>query len=307
MSVDLSVDIAGLTAKNPVMLASGTAGYGPELGEALDLSVLGGFFTKGIAVTPWEGNPPPRIAEVTAGMLNAIGLQNVGLEAFLADKVPFLRTMRAAGTLVAINVIGRTVDEYAAVARGLRGCDGIDALELNISCPNIAEGGIAFGTDPGAAAEVTAAVVEAADVPVWVKLSPNVTDVAAIGVACEQAGAAALTLINTLLGMAIDLERRKPLLAIGAGGFSGPAIKPVALRMVHQVSQACQVPVIGIGGIRSATDALEFLVCGATAVQIGTATFADPGVASKVVQGMMQWCDQRGIAAITELVGTLRR
>ena len=306
MSVDLSVDVGGLTAKNPVMLASGTAGYGPELGEALDLSVLGGFVTKGIAVSPWEGNPPPRIAEVTAGMLNAIGLQNVGLEAFLRDKVPFLRTIRANGTLVAVNVIGRTIDEYAAVARGLVGCDGLDALELNISCPNIKEGGIAFGTDPSAAAEATAAVVEAADVPVWVKLSPNVTDVARIGLACEEAGAAALSLINTLLGMAIDLERRRPLLAIGAGGFSGPAIKPVALRMVHQVARACSVPVIGIGGIRSARDALEFLVCGATAVQIGTASFAEPGVAGKVVRGMERWCEERGIEAISELVGTLK-
>jgi dihydroorotate dehydrogenase (NAD+) catalytic subunit len=306
-TVDLSVDIGGLRAKNPVMVASGTAGYGPELGEGLDLSLLGGFVTKGIAVTPWEGNPPPRIAEVTAGMLNAIGLQNVGLEVFLRDKTPFLRQMRADGTLVAVNVIGRTVQEYADVAAGLRDCDAIDALELNISCPNIKEGGIAFGTDPGAAAEVTAAVVEAADLPVWVKLSPNVSDVAAIGRACEAAGAAGLTLINTLLGMAIDLERRRPLLAIGAGGYSGPAVKPVALRMVHQVAQACSVPVIGIGGIQTARDALEFLVCGATAVQVGTASFYDPGAAASIVEGMGRWCAEQGIASVREIVGTLGR
>ena len=249
MSVDLTVQIGDLRAKNPVMLASGTAGYGPELSGGLDMSVLGGFVTKGIAVQPWEGNPPPRIAETDSGMLNAIGLQNVGLEAFLSDKVPYLTKMQEAGSLVAVNVIGKTVEEYYDVAKGLRGCDAIDALELNISCPNIKEGGIAFGTDCAAAAEVTAATVEGADKPVWVKLSPNVSNIAAMGVACEEAGAAALSVINTLLGMAIDLDRRRPLLRIGRGGLSGPAIKPVALRMVWETSQACSIPVLGMGGI----------------------------------------------------------
>ncbi len=304
--VDLGVDIAGLRAKNPVMLASGTAGYGPELSGGLDLAVLGGFVTKGIAVHPWEGNPPPRIAETQGGMLNAIGLQNVGLEAFLRDKVPYLERMRADGTLIAVNVIGKTVQEYHDVARGLRGVACIDALELNISCPNIKEGGIAFGTDAAAAAEVTAATVEGGDVPVWVKLSPNVSDIASIGRAVEAAGASALSVINTLLGMAIDLEHRRPLLSLGWGGLSGPAIKPVALRMVHQVSRACSIPVLGMGGIATARDALEFLVCGATAVQIGTASFVHPGAAADVVAGMRAWCAEHDVAAISDLVGTLK-
>ncbi|MCP4873121.1 MAG: dihydroorotate dehydrogenase [Proteobacteria bacterium] len=302
---DLSVRIGDVVAKNPVMLASGTAGYGPELSGGLDMSRLGGFVTKGIAVHPWEGNAPPRIAETPGGMLNAIGLQNVGLEAFLEDKVPYLNRMRTADTVVAVNVIGKTVQEYHDVAKGLRGCDAIDALELNISCPNIKEGGIAFGTDCVAAAEVTAATVEGSDKPVWVKLSPNVADIASMGVAVEEAGAAALSVINTLLGMAIDLEKRRPLLSLGWGGLSGPAIKPVALRMTWQVSQACSIPVLGMGGIRSAKDALEFMVCGATAVQIGTANFANPNTAAEVVDGMTTWCDERGIERISEIVGTL--
>jgi len=305
--VDLQVDVGGLVMDNPVMLASGTAGYGPELAEVLDLHVLGGFVTKGIATYPWEGNAPPRIAETKAGMLNAIGLQNVGLDSFLTDKVPFLQSLRASGVKVVVNIIGKTVEEYHEVARGLRDCDAVDALELNISCPNIKEGGIAFGTEPCAAGEVTAATVEGADKPVWVKLSPNVADIASMGVACEQAGATALSVINTLLGMAIDLETRRPLLSIGAGGLSGPAIKPVALRMVWQVSQACSIPVVGIGGIWNAKDALEFMVCGASAVQIGTANFVNPNTAAEVVSGMREWCAARGISRITDLVGTLDR
>jgi len=306
LSVDLSVRIGDLTAKNPVMLASGTAGYGPELSGGLDMSVLGGFVTKGIAIHPWEGNPPPRIAETQSGMLNAIGLQNVGLEAFLADKVPYLTEMKRSGSVIAVNVIGKTVDEYHEVAKGLRGCDAIDALELNISCPNIKEGGIAFGTDCSAAAEVTAATVEGSDKPVWVKLSPNVADIASMGVACEGAGAAALSVINTLLGMAIDLDRRTPVLSIGRGGLSGPAIKPVALRMVWETSQACSIPILGMGGIWSARDALEFMVCGATGIQIGTANFVNPGTAAAVVAGMSAWCEEQGIDRIEDIVGTLR-
>ena len=306
MSVDLSVRIGDVVAKNPVMLASGTAGYGSELSGGLDMSVLGGFVTKGIAVQPWEGNPPPRIAETSSGMLNAIGLQNVGLEAFLSDKVPYLEKMKADGSVIAVNVIGKTVAEYHDVALGLRGCDAIDALELNISCPNIKEGGIAFGTDCIAAAEVTAATVEGSDKPVWVKLSPNVADIASMGRACEDAGAAALSVINTLLGLAIDLEKRRPLLSIGRGGLSGPAIKPVALRMVWETYQACSIPILGMGGIWSARDALEFMVCGASSVQIGTANFVNPGTAAEVVRGMAQWCEEQGIGRIADIVGTLR-
>jgi len=217
-AVDLTVDVTGFQLQNPVMLASGTAGYGPELSHATDMTKLGGFVTKGIAVHPWEGNAPPRIAETSSGMLNAIGLQNVGLEAFLEHKTPYLRELRASGVRVVVNVIGKTVDEYHAVAKGLRGCDAFDALELNISCPNIKEGGIAFGTDPVAAGEATAATVDGADKPVWVKLSPNVSDIASMGVAAEKNGAAALSLINTLIGLAIDLEKRRPRLSIGKGG-----------------------------------------------------------------------------------------
>lgn len=305
--VDLSVDVPGGVWSNPVALASGTAGYGPELSHAMDMAALGGFVTKGIAVTPWEGNAPPRIAETSAGMLNAIGLQNVGLEAFLEHKTPYLRELRAKGVRVAVNVIGKTVEEYHDVARGLRGCDAIDALELNISCPNVKEGGIAFGTDCVAAAEVTRATVEGADKPVWVKLSPNVSDIASMGVACEEAGAAALSVINTLLGLSIDLEKRMPRLSIGKGGLSGPAIKPVALRMVDEVSRACRIPVIGMGGIWTARDALEFLVCGATAVQIGTANFVNPRTAEEVVEGIRGFCAEHGVAKVSELTGTLKR
>lgn len=305
--VDLSLQITGFSMKNPVSLASGTAGYGPELSHAMDMSALGGFVTKGIAMSPWEGNAPPRIAETSAGMLNAIGLQNVGLDSFLEHKTPYLRDLRAMGVRIIVNVIGKTVDEYHAVARGLRDCDAIDALELNISCPNIKEGGIAFGTDCVAAGEVTAATVDGSDKPVWVKLSPNVADIASMGVACEENGAAALSVINTLLGLSIDLESRRPRLSIGKGGLSGPAIKPVALRMVDEVSRACSIPVVGMGGIWTSQDALEFMVCGASAVQIGTANFVNPRTAEQVVEGMRTWCAERGVARLSDLVGTLRR
>jgi dihydroorotate dehydrogenase (NAD+) catalytic subunit len=301
--VDLSVVVTGIPMKNPVMLASGTAGYGAELAPVLPLHELGGFVTKGIARFPWEGNRPPRIAETEAGMMNAIGLQNVGLDAFLRDKAPFLRTM---GCPAVVNVIGKTIEEYADVARGLRGCDAVAALEVNISCPNIKEGGIQFGTDCVLAAEVTRAVVEAADKPVWVKLSPNVGDIAAMGLAVEAAGAHGLCVINTILGLAIDLDRRRPRLSIGAGGYSGPGIKPIALRMVWQVARACRIPVIGMGGISTPEDALEFLVCGAAAIQVGTATFVHPRAALDIVAGMRAWCAERGIRHIAEIVGTLR-
>ena len=304
--VSLAVDVAGLSLRNPVMLASGTAGYGSELAECLDMRRLGGFVTKGIAVKPWEGNAPPRIAETHAGMLNAIGLQNVGLEGFLADKVPYLTTLHDAGVRVVVNVIGKTLEEYHAVARGLRGVDCIDALELNISCPNIKEGGIQFGTDGASAGEATAATVEGADKPVWVKLSPNVTDIASMGVACERSGAAALSVINTLYGLAVDLKTRRPRLSIGAGGLSGPAIKPVALRMVWQVASACSIPVVGMGGIWGPEDVLEFMICGATAVQVGTANFVDPRTAERCIDGIAAWCAERDIADVHDIVGTLR-
>lgn len=300
--VDLTVRIGPLTLANPVMLASGTAGYGPELSGVLDLSSLGGFVTKGIAREPWEGNSPPRLAETHAGLLNAIGLQNVGLDRFLAEKVPFLREL---GTRVVVNVIGRTIEEYVEVSRALDSCDAVDALELNVSCPNIKHGGIQFGTSPEGASRVTAAVRAATRKPLWVKLSPNVGDIAEVARAVEGAGADGLSLINTLLGMAVDLDRRRPILANVHGGLSGPAIKPVALRMVWQCFRAVGIPIVGMGGIWTARDALEFMVCGARAVQVGTASFANPRAAAEVLDGMGQWCRDQGIPRIADIVGTL--
>lgn len=296
------MEVTGIPSQNPIWLASGTAGYGPELADALDLSQLGGFVTKGIAREPWEGNRPPRIAETEAGMLNAIGLQNVGLAAFVEDKAPFLQGI---GCPVAVNIIGKSIEEYADVARGLRNQRAVAALEVNISCPNIKEGGIQFGTDCVLAAEVTRAVVEVADKPVWVKLSPNVGDIAAMGRAVEAAGAHGLSVINTVLGMAIDLRTRRPKLAIGAGGYSGPGIKPIAVRMVYQVARACRIPVIGMGGIETGEDAAEFLIAGAACVQVGTATFRRPGAALQIRDELRLWCAREGVRSVTEIVGTV--
>ncbi len=301
--VDLTVQVGSLTLQNPVLLASGTAGYGAELSQVLNLSELGGLVTKGIAMTPWEGNPPPRLAETRSGLLNAIGLQNVGLHRFTEEKMPFLRQM---GSRVVVNVIGKTVEEYADVARALQEVPGIDALELNISCPNIKEGGIQFGTSCEGAALVTLAVRKATTLPLWVKLSPNVTDIAAMARAVEGAGADALSVINTLLGLVIDLDSRRPVLANVYGGLSGPAIKPVALRMVRECWKAVKIPVVGMGGIWNAQDALEFMVCGASAVQVGTVSFTHPRAAAEIVEGMKGWCAENGVARIRDLVGTLR-
>lgn len=301
--VDLRVDIGTVSLKNPVMLASGTAGYGPELYGQIPLEQLGGFVTKGIARRPWEGNAPPRIAETEAGMLNAIGLQNVGLDAFLADKAPLLATI---GCPVAVNIIGKTVEEYADVAAGLRGCAAVAALEVNISCPNIKEGGIQFGTDCGLAAEVCRAVVAVADKPVWVKLSPNVGDIAAMGRAVQDAGAHGLSVINTVLGLAIDLKTRRPKLHIGAGGYSGPGIKPIAVRMVHQVARMCSIPVLGMGGICTGEDAIEFMMAGAACVQVGTATVRKPTAAFDIIDEMRQWLARDGVRSVRDIVGTVR-
>ena len=303
MKPDMTVNIAGLTLRNPVMTASGTFGYGEEFREYVDLEMIGAFVTKGLSLKPRAGNPTPRIVETPGGMLNAIGLQNVGIDAFIQKKVPFLRSVN---TPAIANFFGYTPEEYAELAARLNEIPEVAALEVNISCPNVKQGGIVFGTDPAAAASVTAACRAATKKPLIVKLSPNVTDIVEMARACEGAGADALSMINTLTGMSIDLERRKPVLANITGGLSGPAIKPVALRMVWQVAKAVKVPVIGIGGIMSAIDALEFILAGATAVQVGTASFVNPGAAQEIAQGMEQWLAQRGISDLRSLIGTLR-
>ena len=259
MQPDMSVEIAGLKLRNPVMTASGTFGYGEEFSQYVNLEAIGAFVTKGLSLKPRAGNPTPRIVETPGGMLNAIGLQNVGIEAFIQKKVPFLRSVN---TPAIANFFGATPDEYAELAARLDTIPEVAALEVNISCPNVKQGGIVFGTDPACAASVVTACRAATTKPLIVKLSPNVTDIVEMALACEGAGADALSVINTLTGMAIDLERRRPVLANVTGGLSGPAIKPVALRMVWQVAKAVKLPVIGIGGIMSATDALEFMLAG---------------------------------------------
>lgn len=302
MKPDMTVKLAGLTLRNPVMTASGTFGYGREFAEYVDLETIGAFVTKGLSLKPRAGNPTPRIVETPGGMLNAIGLQNVGIEAFITEKVPFLRSVN---TPAIVNFFGSTVDEYAELAGRLDGIPEVAGLEINISCPNVKEGGIVFGTDPACASRVVSACRDATSKPLIVKLSPNVTDVVVMARACADAGADALSLINTLTGMAIDLNRRRPVLANVTGGLSGPAIKPVALRMVWQVARAVNLPLIGIGGIMNAVDALEFILAGATAIQVGTASFVTPSVASDIAEGMESWLVENGVARVTDLTGAL--
>ena len=299
---DLSVNVAGIALRNPVMTASGTFGYGEEFSAYVNLETIGAFVTKGLSLKPRAGNPTPRIVETPGGMLNAIGLQNVGIDAFIAKKIPFVRSVN---TPCIANFFGDTIDEYAEMTRRLDEIPEVVALEMNISCPNVKQGGIVFGTDPACAASVVAACRAATKKPLIVKLSPNVTDVVSMAKACVDAGADSLSLINTLIGMAIDLKKRRPVLANVTGGFSGPAIKPVALRMVWQVARAVKVPIIGIGGIMNATDALEFILAGATAVQVGTASFINPGAAQTIVEEMEAWLAANGVADIKTLIGAL--
>ena len=299
---DMSVNLAGIPLRNPVMTASGTFGYGQEFADYVDLHAIGAMVTKGLSLKPRAGNPTPRIVETPGGMLNAIGLQNVGIDAFIANKVPFLRTI---DTPAIANFFGDTIDEYAEMARRFDEIPEVAALEMNISCPNVKQGGIVFGTDPACAASVVAACRAATKKPLIVKLSPNVTDIVAMARACVDSGADSLSMINTLIGMAIDLKKRRPVLANITGGFSGPAIKPVALRMVWQVSRAVKVPIIGIGGIMNATDALEFILAGATAVQVGTASFINPGAAQTIAEEMQAWLIANGVADIKSLIGAL--
>jgi dihydroorotate dehydrogenase (NAD+) catalytic subunit len=299
---DLTVEIAGIKLRNPVMTASGTFGYGSEFSDYMDLESIGAIITKGLSLRPKAGNRTPRIVETAAGMLNAIGLQNVGIDAFIYEKVPFLRKIN---TPVIVNVYGNSIEEYGELAGRLDKIPEVAGLEVNISCPNVKQGGIVFGTDPKAAYEVVSLVRESTIKPVIVKLSPNVTDVVEMAHASVAAGADALSLINTLTGMAIDLKKRRPVLANTTGGLSGPAIKPVALRMVWQVAKAVKVPVIGIGGISSAIDALEFIVAGATAVQVGTASFLDPQASQTIAHDMECYLEENGIHCIREMIGTL--
>jgi dihydroorotate dehydrogenase (NAD+) catalytic subunit len=303
-AVDLSVRVGPLRLKNPVVTASGTFGYGTEFLPFLKLSALGGLVTKGLSLRPRPGNAPPRTCETPSGMLNAIGLANVGVEAFLEHKLPELRRH---DTAVIANVFGETQEEYVAVAGRLNRAPGLAALELNLSCPNTAKGGIAFGVSPPVVTEVTAAVRRAApDLPLIVKLTPNITDIVVAARAARDGGADILSLVNTYLGMAIDLERRRPVLDNVVGGLSGPAIKPMALYMVHRVAREVDLPILGMGGIVTGEDALEFMVAGSAAVQIGTTNFFDPGGSVRIVREIEAWCRAGGVGAVRDVVGTLR-
>lgn len=290
----------GLLLKNPVMTASGTFGYGPEYNKLTEVDNLGAIITKGVTPLPRRGNAQPRIAETPSGMLNSIGLQNPGASAVIRDKSPMWSRMRVP---VIVNIAGETVEEYAQVAEMISNAPGVAALEVNISCPNVKLGGMAFGVNPAAAAEVTAAVKAASSVPIIVKLSPNVTDIVEVALAVVGAGADAVSLINTLLGMVIDVKNRRPFLSTVTGGLSGPAIRPVALRMVYQVASAVDVPVIGVGGISSVDDALQFLMAGATAVEVGTATFVNPATANQIVVGLEGFLRAERFDSIQQVIG----
>lgn len=299
---DLKVNIGALKLKNPVLTASGTFGYGEEFADFVDLTRLGGFIVKGTTLHPREGNPYPRMAETPMGMLNAVGLQNKGVHYFVEHIYPRLKDL---DTNVIVNVSGSSVEDYRETASIINELENIPAIELNISCPNVKHGGMTFGVHPEAAAEVVSAVRSAYHKTLIVKLTPNVTDITEIAKAVEGAGADSISLINTMLGMAIDAERRKPLLSTVTGGLSGPCVKPVALRMVWQVAKAVKVPVVGLGGIMNATDAIEFLLAGATAIELGTANFIDPAITVKVVDGINDYLDRHGFKSVQEIIGAL--
>ena len=298
----LNVKINNVEFKNPIITASGTFGYGLEFADLVPLDKLGGIIVKGTTLHHREGNDYPRMAETAQGMLNCVGLQNKGVDYFCREIYPKIKDI---GTNMLVNVSGSSPEDYAACAARINTLEKIPAIELNISCPNVREGGMAFGVTCSGAAQVVKAVRAVYDKTLIVKLSPNVTDIAQIACACEEEGANAVSLINTLLGMAVDIERRKPQLSIRTGGLSGPAVKPVALRMVYDVAHAVKIPVIGLGGISSAADAIEFLMCGATAIQIGTANFVDPTVTIKVIEGLNSWLDAHGCQSVHEIIGAL--
>lgn len=299
--MNTGVDICGVHFKNPVMTASGTFGSGREFSEFVDLSKLGGVVVKGVAEVPWKGNPAPRIAEVYGGMLNSVGLQNPGVDYFIENDIPFLRQY---DTNIIVNVCGHSIEEYVGVVNKLRGQD-IDMLELNISCPNVSEGGMAFGTDPIMVEKVVSEVKKCADKPLIVKLSPNVTDITEIARAAVAGGADALSLINTLTGMKIDIHRRSAILSRKIGGMSGPAVKPIAVRMVYQVCNAVDVPVIGMGGISNGEDAIEFIMAGATGVSIGTANFVNPMATVDTIKGIEDYMQKYGVKDIREIRGII--
>lgn len=299
---DLSVQIGSLRLRNPLIAASGCFGYGVEYAEAVDLSRLGGVAVKGLFLAEREGHPPPRIVETPAGMLNAIGLQGIGVHRFVAEKLPELRSL---GATTIVNVCGSTIDEYCEVTRVLSDAEGVAAIELNISCPNIKEGGIQFGCSLTGTFDVVSAVRKVTSLPVIPKLTPNVTDVASFARASKEAGADAVSLVNTFLAMAIDVETRKPKLSNGMGGLSGPAIRPIAVRMVWECFQAVDLPIIGMGGIATVQDALEFIIAGASAVQVGTANFVQPLLWDDLAAGIDDYLDRHGLATLSDLVGTL--
>jgi dihydroorotate dehydrogenase (NAD+) catalytic subunit len=306
-SVDMTVDFAGIRLANPVWTASGTCGYADELADFMDINCLGGFTTKSITVKPRKGNPTPRIVETDSGMLNAIGLANIGLDRFIAEKLPVLETMSAA---VFVNVAGQTIDDYVVVVQRLSSEKAIAGFELNISCPNVKKGGISFGTEPGQVKEITRTVKNAAgDKALMVKLSPSVTDISVIARAAIESGADALSLINTFTAMVIDIESRRPVLANKTGGLSGPAIKPVAVYLVNkvynEVTKESGTPILGMGGIRTASDAVEFMIAGASTVAVGTANFIKPGCAEKIVEGIKKYCVRHNVTKVSELIGTL--
>lgn len=298
----LETKIHNIVLKNPVMTASGTFGYGEEFADFIDLSRLGGIIVKGTTGERRQGNPYPRMAETPSGMLNAVGLQNVGVETFCKEVYPRIKNI---DTNILVNVSGSSIEEYCAVAEQVDALENIPGIELNISCPNVKKGGMGFGTDPAMAAQVVKEVRKVYHKTLIVKLTPNVTSVVEIAKAVEQAGADSVSLINTLLGMAIDVERQRPYLSTITGGLSGPCVKPVAVRMVWQVAHAVQIPVVGLGGISCAADALEFLMAGAKAVQVGTANFLDPAVTVKIVDGLQDYCERHGISDINEIIGLI--
>lgn len=301
---DLSVSVGAVRLSNPILAASGTFGYGVEFAHLVDLNKLGGIVVKGLSAQPMEGAPPPRLAPTTGGMLNAVGLQNVGVRAFVAEKLPALRSYR---TAIIANVFGHTVEEYAEVIRVLEDAEGVAAYELNISCPNVKKGGVQYGTDPTMTAEVVAAARSAARRPLWVKLSPNVTDIKVIARAAEENGADALTVANTFTGMSVDISTRRSRLGNLTGGLSGPAIKPITLRLVYETASVAKVPVIGLGGIETVEDVVEFIVVGATAVQVGTAHFVDPRASERLVSVLGEWVQFCKIPKISEIRGTLEK
>ncbi|MBW6463901.1 MAG: dihydroorotate dehydrogenase [Bacillota bacterium] len=298
-----SVNLGGIELDTPVLAASGPFGHGREFEVLLDFSSLGGIIAKGVSLEPWPGNPPPRITETASGLLNAVGLHNPGMKKFVEDDLPLLREL---GPKIIVNIIGKNVRDYASVAAGLNGVEGISGLEVNVSCPNLKAGGLSFGTDPDLTYCVVAAVRRETALPLLVKLTPNVNDIVAVARAAEEAGADVISLINTLSGMIIDIEKKKPFLGNRFGGLSGPAIMPVALRMVWQVSEAVQIPVLGMGGITSASDAIQFILAGARAVAVGSGLFYDPDLPAKITEGILAYMSRHKVTSLSELEGLAR-